>query len=291
MNNKREQSTALAKTASEAIAKVEKAMEMAQSIVEGCSVQALAAKPAMVRTIKTSAGIAELRRLLTDDIVADVFLPLMGTRLGFKTDRDNKPNPYPIEVVREVAIEAMMRGFLLVGNEVNIIADNAYFTKEAFERAVAEFPGVTELDFKPGIPVQGKDSATALVPYHVDYRLGGKSFTFVCDIVKVEGDRELDLRIPVRVNVGMGIDAVLGKARRKVLARLHEKLSGVKTPEGDLDDPDVIDTTGHTAEPDGGDDDSKSQADKIADRHRGGPRGAQQTIPDGTSEREPGEEG
>jgi len=285
--NQRKETKALARTSSEAIEKAEKAMEMAQAIVEGCSVQALAAKPAMIRTIKTSAGVSELRHLLTDAIVADVFMPLMGTRLGFKTDRDDKPQNYSIETVREVAIEAMMRGFLLVGNEVNIIAGNAYFTKEGFERAVAEFPGVTDLDFKPGVPVQGKDSATALVPYHVDYRVGGRSLQFICDIVKV-GDRELDLRIPVRVNSGMGIDAVLGKARRKVLARLHEKLSGVKTPEGDLDDHDVIEAEGHALPATG--DDSKSQAEKLANRHKGGPRGAQQTIPDGGREREPGED-
>lgn len=36
----------------------------------------------------------------------------------------------------------------------------------------------------------------------------------------------LEVCIPVRVNSGMGADAILGKATRKILGRIHARITG-----------------------------------------------------------------
>src|SRR5579885_3660163 len=95
----------------------------------------------------------ELRLALTDDMMKPV-MALMNTDLGFRTDRDpkltpkdkdgNPMTPYSVEVVREVTIEAKLRGFHMIGNEVNIIAGRLYATKNGFRRKVTQWPGVTD---------------------------------------------------------------------------------------------------------------------------------------------------
>jgi hypothetical protein len=54
-----------------------------------------------------------------------------------------------------------------------------------------------------------------------------------------------DGRIPVRVNKAMGVDAILGKAERKMLAAIRKEVTGSQhDPDGDVDDvhdADVID--------------------------------------------------
>ena len=254
-------------------------MEAIDKAVGECSIEAIQSLPVMQQTIVLANGMTALREAITPEIVEKVFMPLMGTPLGFRTDKDDEETHYAPIVVRDCVIEAMIRGFRPIGNEFNIIAGRAYFTKEGFERKVAEFKGLTNLALFPGLPHM-KDGG-AIVAYTATFLLNGKSERFVCDVV-TEGDHTMDLRIPVRVNRGMGADAVLGKAKRKFFARLYERISGVRTPDGELDEDGTIDTTG-TAAPELP---AKSQAEKLADKHKDGPPG-QQDLP----EREPGQEG
>lgn len=173
----------------------------------------------------------ELRLALTDEMMKPV-LGLMNTDLGFRTDRDprvtskdkdgNPLAPYGVEVVRECFIESKLRGFHAVGNEWNIIAGRFYACKNGFRRKVTQWPGVT--DFKDSYdPPRVVGDKGALVKCRATWNKDGIA-------------QSIDREIPVRVNFGMGSDAILGKAQRKLLAAVHDRLSGVVTPEGEANE-------------------------------------------------------
>jgi hypothetical protein len=164
-------------------------------------------------------------------------LPLRGTTLGFLTDMDTKgaDQQYPIHVVRDCCTEALMRGFNLVGNEFNIIAGRFYGAKAGYERKVLEWPGLTHLLMEPAVPQAGNGGA--LVAYVATWRLNGQQQCLKCAQENVDGTI-IDNRIPVKVNSGMGADAILGKAERKMYYRIYKRLSGgaFGLADGDLGD-------------------------------------------------------
>lgn len=249
---------------------IEKATNEITKALETCSVEHIKALPTMQKAIMLAQGVQAMRAALTDEVVNRLFMPLQGTRLGFRTDKDTGDG-YPITVVRECLIEAMIRGFQPVGNEFNIIAGNAYFTKEGFERKLSELEGLTDLAFHPGVPVL-KDGG-ALVPYRVTYCYNGVAGEVKRDLVQAEDKSVSDQRIPVKVNNGMGADGIMGKAKRKLMAQLYDKLTGSKmsTPEGD-----VVDTVGETVSeeatastpPDQQKPATDQKIDELVDKHK-----------------------
>lgn len=165
------------------------------------------------RAFCLAAAMQRLRGLITHQMMADV-MALQGTPLGFLTDRDDRGG-YPVEVVKEVAIEATLRGLRLVGNEINIIGGRCYVTKQGLGRLVRSWPGLADLRLEVRSPKIEQD--WALVPCRATWTLAGQPQVLDCT-----GERA----IPVRVNKGMIVDAVLGKAQRKLLARIYEQLCG-----------------------------------------------------------------
>lgn len=201
-----------------------------------CSIEKIKGLPAMQRAIKLAQGVKTMRSLLKAEVVENFFIPLQNTTLGFLTD---KPEGYGGAIVRDCVIEALIRGFQVVGNEFNIISGRAYFTREGFERRVREFPKISNVHHHPMIHTMGSDGKTALVPYRITYKLDGQELEFK----KIEEER-----LQVRVNAGMGPDGIMGKARRKALAALFDQLSGTELATADGD---VSDTILTTAEPAG----------------------------------------
>lgn len=227
-----------AKVADEVSTAIEKA------IVE-CGISALREAPKFMQAIKMAKGIRAMREALTDEFVRHALMPLMGTTLGFLTDLDTKPpeGRYGIQVVRECAIEALIRGFNVVGNEFNIIAGRFYGTKNGYSRLVLEFPGLRNLVLQPGVPQLAGDRG-ALVPYTATWTLNGTPMSIDCQQQK-DG---ADLRIPVKVNSGMGPDAILGKAERKMLFRIYQRVNGSTygATDGEVGDEPIV-TTGEPA--------------------------------------------
>lgn len=214
-----------------------------------CGLVAIRDLPKFAQAIQMAKGIRDMRLALTDDFVKHALMPLQGTTLGFLTDKDkNKdgsPGPgYPLATVRECAIEAMIRGLNVVGNEFNIIADRCYGTKNGYARLVREFPGLTHLVLTPGVPTFAGEKG-ALVPFTATWKLNGKPDSIECQAPK-EGP---DTRIPVKVNAGMGYDAILGKAERKMLFRIYQRVNGSSfgATEGEVGDEGAINTTGEPA--------------------------------------------
>ena len=173
--------------------------------------------PTMARSIAMARGLGQLRGLIKGAILDDI-CHLAGTPLGFKTDKDGKGEKYSKEVIRDCAIEGMLRGAQLVGNQINIIAGRCYLTKEFFEHQLARL--VQNLRVTEGVPQTYPSGA--LVPMHATWIYQGKPDRIDC----VKGEGEQDTRICVKVNAGMGADAILGKAYRKLYKRIYVRVTG-----------------------------------------------------------------
>lgn len=186
------------------------------------------------KELAVAVAVQELRAALTPEVMQPI-MALMNTSLGFKTDQDPKrpsasnpaPTPYSVDVVREVFIESRLRGFHMVGNEVNIIAGNFYGTAAGFERKVKQNHKVA--NFKE--------------TYEVPRSVGDRGATVKCKAEWSQQDasgkfvpQSLEREFAIRVNSGMGADAVTGKAKRKLLAAVFGQLTGMITPEGDSAD-------------------------------------------------------
>jgi hypothetical protein len=190
------------------------------------------------RAFRMAAAIRALHNAITDEMMKDL-MHLQGTTLGFLTDKDdpakNNPPGYPAAEVKLVAIEAALLGAYWVGNEFNIISNRPYLTKNFFTRKLREFPGLTDLKLSPGVPVLVGDKG-ALVPYVATWKLNGKDMRIERLLRKLDDKSDLDERIPIRVNSGMGADAILGKAERKLKAQIYNLLTGSDLTDGDVDE-------------------------------------------------------
>lgn len=184
--------------------------------------------------LRLATAMNQLRQMLTPEVMAPI-MELQGSALGFRTDKD-KEGGYKVDVVREVLIEAQMKGFRMFANETNIIGGRFYATREGFERIFRDLSKsgrITNLRLLPSVPKTSGDGAT------VDY---SASWT----VRKGDGpaiNDELKLSIPVRVNSGQGPDAILGKAKRKMLAAIYSRITGTEITDGEVDDPRTIDVS------------------------------------------------
>lgn len=211
----------------------ESSLAKIEAIAHECSPEVMSTLGNLQRAFRMAAGIRALREAITPPMVKEL-LALQGTSLGFRTDKDAGQG-YPAEIVKECAIEAAMRGALWIGNEFNIISGRTYMTKEFFTRKLSEFVGLADLKLSPGVPqVMGEKGA--LVPYTASWVLYGRPDSIECKLSKAPDGTEVDERICVRVNSGMGADAILGKAERKIKARIYARITGCQVWDGEIDD-------------------------------------------------------
>lgn len=185
------------------------------------------------RAFQMSGAIRALHLAMTEDMMKDI-MHLQGTGLGFLTDKD-KDGGYDVATVKTVAIEAALLGAYWVGNEFNIISGRPYLTKNFFIRKLREYPGLTDLKLYPGVPVMMGDKG-ALVPYIATWKLAGEEMRIERLLTKLDDKQELDQRICIKVNSGMGADAILGKAERKIRAAIYGRLTGSDLTDGEVGD-------------------------------------------------------
>jgi hypothetical protein len=239
-----DQQTAVATTKPNGIAAKAQAIDriasQAMSVFEGAS--SFEAELAVAQSIR------DLRAALTPDIMAPV-MALMNTDLGFVTDRDPKKakqgqsvQTYDVETVRDVVIEAKLRGFHCVGNEFNIIAGRFYGARNGLKRRCETYPGVTDLKIVVGLPRISQDQAQATVAIYAEWRKDG-----VEDKMTAPGGKPLE--VLVRVNSFMGPDAIVGKAERKLYKRILDRLSGKVTPDGEVGDSELQNAKNATPTP------------------------------------------
>jgi len=158
----------------------------------------------------------QLQEMLTPEYMKPI-MALQGSSLGFKTDREN----YDEKTVKKCLIEATLWGVQPVGNQFNIIAGNAYITKEGYGYLLAHFSGLS-YSIVPDLPRINADSTSAAITMNITWSLSGGE------------TRTQALPIPVKMNKMMGTDAVIGKATRKARKWLFDTISGSETPDGDV---------------------------------------------------------
>lgn len=183
---------------------------------------ALEGRNEMEKTYILATGMAMMKELLTPQVMKPI-MALQGSTLGFRTDMDSKGG-YDEKTVRDVTAEALLRGFRMVGNEVNIIAGRFYGAKDGCARRVIEWPGLTEFDLQMAYPRD--EGGKCLVDCIARWKLNG-----VEDCLEKHGK----MAISIRRNSGMIDDAILGKAERKMYAAVLSKLSKFVMPEADVD--------------------------------------------------------
>ena len=197
------------------------------------------------QAVSMATAIQQIRLALTDQVMTAAIMPLMNSKLGFRTDKDpnrpawnrksgkmETPVPYEITVVRECLIEATLRGVPIVGNCWNIIAAQSYITKEGFWHLIGKkIPGLTDFKVSIGVPRMIKPAGDARNASDEE----AKGAVVVCFATwKFNGTADrVEREIPIRVNAQMGADAIMGKAERKILAAAYAQITGTTLGEGD----------------------------------------------------------
>lgn len=168
--------------------------------------------------------VSQLRAFLTDEIIEKVFRPLMNTRIGFMTDRrpttkNPHPTPYSNQVIRDAIIDGLTIGLFPTGNQINIISERMYPTKEGF----------TALLKKMGVKYVvsiGADTnrvqGYAEIPCKVDYMYNGEK-------------NSLTLMATVRKDEYSSPDQLRGKAERRAKKALYEYITGCDFGDADED--------------------------------------------------------
>lgn len=169
-------------------------------------------KPSISDTLRVAQAIDAMRKALPDAEL-EVIRCLENSELGYLTDK--RTGEYSNEIVRNVIIAAILRGYLPINNEFNIIGGKFYATKNGLARKIREFPGLTDYKVRIGVPLS--KSGGALVSAVASWKLDGQTGMLDCTN---------DYAIPVRVNAGMGSDGIRGKAARKLHAMVLDRLTG-----------------------------------------------------------------
>lgn len=164
---------------------------------------------------------------------------LMNTGLGFKTDRNPKDpmcknkEPYSDDIIRDCATQAVMHGLYIHGNEFNILGGNFYATKEGLERIVNQNPNLERSVKEIGKGFkQNPENGIWGLSFEYEFKLKDRQEVKDSVVVYVRG-KQGNYEIP--------FDAIMGKARRKLLKTIYNKMTNGFWLE-DADDIDEIDS-------------------------------------------------
>lgn len=191
--------------------------------------QAQASGDLMMRDLAIAYGLEAMRAAFSPEVVA-VIANLGGTALGFRHDLETRGQKYSPEIVRDCAIEALMRGVSLTGNQFNIIAARCYLTREGYQSLLASYPGLTDLEIEVGLPEDGKPwgkQEMVFVTAAARCKVAGRVVSVECR--KSEG---FDGRLAVKTFSGE-VDNAKGKAQRRLLKLLYERITGSVIAEPD----------------------------------------------------------
>lgn len=166
-----------------------------------------------------------LREALTDEVMQKVFIPLMNTKVGFLTDRTGRRKkngetdpPYSIDVVRDAIIDGVCIGLVPTGNQINIIAERMYPTKEGYTALLKKVGCKYFLNIGYD---KGQNQTFAEIPVTINYEYKNEKKSFqITATVKKDGYSSHD--------------QLRGKAERRAKKILYEFLTGCDF--GDADD-------------------------------------------------------
>lgn len=196
-----------------AVQAMETAIERIDAISKACS--SLDVAQGFRNALTVAQYVKELRACLTPQVMAAI-MELQNSPLGFLTDRP--AGGYDTATVRECVIWATLNGLPIVGNCFNILAARGYATKNGLKYKLGGVEGLA-YSVVAGLPKALGEAGAAI---EMTIRWGSKG-----------SKGEQVLTFPIRVNKGMGADAIIGKATRKSYAWLYEQITGNYIGEGD----------------------------------------------------------
>jgi len=170
--------------------------------------------------------IVDLRQIMNTAEVKTLIRALANTPLGFMCDKPNKKDQstYSDNELLEACCEALIRGYNLTGNEFNIISGRFYAAKNGLQRKVYGLPGLD--NFYPDFTIPIKT-------------VGDNRMHVTCKAKFIWQGRPTEMIRTFAVNVFDGpasTDAALGKAERKFLAAVYQKLTNEIIPVADMEE-------------------------------------------------------
>jgi hypothetical protein len=180
--------------------------------------------------------VASLREVLTDEIMEAVFMPLMNTKIGFLTDRSGRARGttpakplYSIDIVRDAIIDGVGFGVLPTFNQMNIIAEKMYPTKEGFTALLKKIKVKSFFTFGPDTTPPNSPFGEIIAKINYEYNGDKGSFILPCNIKK---------------DSYSSYDQLKGKAERRAKKALYEYITGVDLGDGDdAQEATVVETT------------------------------------------------
>jgi len=194
-------------------------IEEIENVSKNYQLSAINAGSAFKRAMCIAQGISKLEKIITDEVMEPIMY-LKGHKLGFRTDEESRKKSYKLSEVKKCFIEATLRGLSPAGNEWNIIAGNQYTTREGYTALLQKLPGFTDFIYDLGVPKLDKEVGHQVVDFWAKWRMNGT-------------EQELKGRIPLISHGSTSVDALLGKAERKLKYRVHSTATGSQILEED----------------------------------------------------------
>lgn len=173
-----------------------------------------------------------MRDALTPQVMEQVFMPLMNTKIGFRTDKDpNRPRkkkdgtyetvkPYSVEVVRDCIIDAVINGLMPTGNQFNIISGSMYPTKEGYASLLKKIGCKYMISYSQDQTHQNPSAAEIRCNISFEHNGEKNGFTMVATVPK---------------DAYSSYDQMKGKAERRAKKALYEYLTGCDLGDADED--------------------------------------------------------
>ena len=210
--------------------------EISKEIDDALSSLPLIPAASFMRAFGLAEAVSKMEDIFDHPLVKKTVLAMQDNPLGFLTDRAAKGEPYGYEIVKPAVIQALIEGYLITGNEFNIIMSRYMPVKAGKFRLINEHPGIS--NFNP---------TTTSATYFFEERGGWNNKKEMVEVAKVQcyatwnldgkkcsiGYDDDKLVFKIKVNKGMGDDGIVGKALSKLYGRVLTRLIGVSIPEVD----------------------------------------------------------
>lgn len=214
------------------------------SIVLECIPIAASQSAEISKALLLAKGVNRLMELFDTKEIMENIMALANTKLGFMTDKSpaiiraakykNKTiNPYSYSEIKPCIIEALLNGYRITGNEINIISGNMYPAKDGKYRKIVEYPGVTDFAFTTTTPEYISETRMnygseqtqqfAKVGCFASWKKNGKVF----EVGNPGKDGSIEDRLVFKIKAyGNDDDNVLGKSLSKLFTRVLMRITG-----------------------------------------------------------------
>ena len=161
----------------------------------------------------------DMKQILTQHM--HLFQEIANDSDGFDTDKEYDP-----QQLAGCIVTALTMGLAVDGHQFCIIGKKVYVRAAGFEARLDCNPHVESYEVEQKtLPTPIKECPDwHRITMKATYKLKGAEAT------------EIEKRFVVRRNSGMGMEALIGKGKRKMLAYLDEVINKVKLPDGELDE-------------------------------------------------------